>query len=167
MLGRIFKGLGILVVVIALAIAALFAGARFHDGPLGPIPGGPLSSGELVTQAPPDWGFAKDVQEIQMQLAYENTSRTTWVLVKDGIAYIPCSLTQPPGKTWYKHADQDGKAIVRIAGKRYPVTLHRVTDDSTRQALGQVAVGKYPQAARVSAGGAWFFQIEPRTEAAS
>ncbi|HTO52414.1 MAG TPA: hypothetical protein VMR50_03425 [Myxococcota bacterium] len=167
MLGRIFKGLGIVVLLVVAAIAALFGGARLHDGPLGPIPGGSLASGELVSQPPSDWAFAKDVPEIEMQLAYENTSRTTWVLVRDGVAYIPCSLTTPPGKTWYKHADENGAAIVRIAGKRYPVTLHRVTDEPTRQALGQVAVAKYPQAARVSSGGAWFFQIEPRTEAAS
>jgi len=165
MLGRIVKGLVILLVVLVVAIAALFVGARFHDGPLGPIPGGSLKAGELVSQPPADWTFAQEVQEIEMQLAYESTSRTTWVLVKDGVAYIPCSLTQPPGKTWYKKADQNGQAIVRIAGKRYPVTLTRVQDEPTRTALGQVAVGKYPSAARVSSGGAWFFKIEPRTGA--
>ena len=165
MLGRIVRGLLILLVVLVGAVAALFVGARFHDGPLGPIPGGSLQAGELVTQPPADWSFATDVTEIQMQLAYESTSRTTWVLVKDGVAYIPCSLSQPPGKTWYKKADQNGQAIVRIAGKRYPVTLTRVQDDATRTALGQVAVAKYPSAARVSSGGAWFFKVESRAGA--
>src|SRR5262245_42331634 len=129
MLGRIFRGLVILVVVLVVLVGAVFAGARFHDGPLGPIPGGPLNAGEMVTAPQTDWSFAKDEKEIEMQLAYEKTSRTTWILVKDGTAYIPCSLAFPPGKRWHHHADQNGEAIVRIQGKRYPVTLKRVQDE--------------------------------------
>src|SRR5262245_2086264 len=123
MLGRIVKGLVILVVVLVVLVGALFAGARFHDGPLGAIPGGPLTAGDLVTPAPTDWSFASTDQEIEMQLAYEKTSRTTWIIVKDGTAYIPCSLAFPPGKRWHLAADQNGEAIVRVQGKRYPVTL--------------------------------------------
>jgi hypothetical protein len=37
---KIFAGI---VVAGVLLIAALFVGARFHDGPLSMIPGGPLS----------------------------------------------------------------------------------------------------------------------------
>lgn len=165
MLGRIVKGLVILVVVLVVAIGAAFAGARFHDGPLGVIPGGPLVKGELVTQPQTDWSFAKDVQEVEMQLAYENTSRTTWILVKDGTAYIPCSLAFPPGKRWHKAADQNGEAIVRIAGKRYPVTLKRVMDETLAREIGEVALAKYPAAARSREGGAWFFKLEPRAAA--
>lgn len=165
MLGRIVKALVILVAVIAVAIGALFAGARFHDGPLGPIPGGPLQAGEMVTSPPSDWSFAKDVPEVEMQLAYENTSRTTWVLVYEGAAYIPCSLTTPPGKRWHKAADQNGEAIVRIGGKRYPVTMKRVQDEAAATEIGKVALAKYPAAARNSAGGAWFFKLEPRAAA--
>lgn len=166
MLGRIAKGLGILLVVIVVAVGALFAAARFHDGPLAMIPGGPLVAGELVTPAPADWSFAKDVQEIEMQLAYENTSRTTWILVRDGVAYIPCSLAYPPGKHWHKAADQNGAAIVRIAGKRYAVTLKRVQDESLATEIGKVALAKYPAAARGRSGGAWFFQLMPRADGA-
>jgi hypothetical protein len=165
MLGRIVKGLVTLLVVLVVAVAALFVGARFHDGPLGPIPGGSLRAGELVSQPPADWSFAKDVKEIEMQLAYENASRTTWVLVNEGVAYIPCSLAYPPGKNWYKKADQNGQAIVRIAGKRYPVTLTRVQDEAMRTTLGKVALAKYPEAARATGGGAWFFKLEARAGA--
>ncbi|MFI5314587.1 MAG: hypothetical protein ACHQ6T_02720 [Myxococcota bacterium] len=162
MIGRIVKGLVILVVLLAVAIGGLFAAARFHDGPLALIPGGPLQAGELVAQPAADWSFAKDVQEIEMQLAYQNTSRTTWVLVNEGVAFIPCSLAFPPGKRWYKDADQNGEAIVRVSGKRYPVTLTRVQDEALRTALGKIAVAKYPAAAGNAAGGVWFFKIEPR-----
>jgi hypothetical protein len=169
MLGRIFRGLLILLVVLVLAIGALFAGARFHDGPLGAIPGGPLAAGELVTAPQSDWKFAKDIPEIEMQLAYENTSRTTWILVADdGTGYIPCSLKFPPGKRWYKAADQNGAAVLRIQGKRYPVTMTRVQDETQRSALGQVTVKKYPAAARGgSLADSWFFKLESRTDAAA
>ena len=133
-----------------------------HDGPLGPIPGGPLVKGELVAQLPSDWSFAKDVPEIEMQLAYENTSRTTWIFEKDGAAYIPCSLKFPPGKRWYKAADTDGAAILRIDGKRYGVTLVRVTDQPTIDAVGKAALAKYPEAERGRGGRVWFFKVTPR-----
>jgi hypothetical protein len=163
MLGRIVKGLVILVIVLIVLVAGVVEVARFHDGPLGFIPGGPLVMGELVAQPPADWNFAADVQEIEMQLAYEKTSRTTWVLVKDGVGYIPCSLSFPPGKRWHKAADQNGAAVLRIGGKRYPVTLTRVKDEALATEMGKVALAKYPAAARVDpAGGAWFFKIEPR-----
>jgi hypothetical protein len=165
MIGRIVKGFVILVVVLVIAIGALFAGARFHDGPLALIPGGPLKAGELVAQPPTDWTFAKDVQEIEMQLAYENTSRTTWILVRDGVAYIPCSLDFPPGKRWYKAADQNGEAIVRIGGKRYGVTLKRVQDEALVTEVGKVALAKYPAAAGSRGGSVWFFALEPRASA--
>jgi hypothetical protein len=165
MLGRIVKGFMIVVVVFVVAIAAVFAAARFHDGPLGVIPGGPLKSGELVPQPPSDWSFAKDVPEIEMQLAYENSARTTWILVRDGTAYVPCSLDFPPGKRWYKAADQNGEAILRIAGKRYPVTLKRVQDEALAKEIGKVALAKYPAAARSEGGRVWFFQVEPRPSA--
>ncbi|HTO69980.1 MAG TPA: hypothetical protein VMR31_08990 [Myxococcota bacterium] len=162
MIGRIVRGLVIVVALIAVAIGGLFAAARFHDGPLGPIPGGPLAAGELVAQLPSDWSFAAGAKEVQMQLAYENTSRTTWILVDKGTAYIPCNLGFPPGKRWYKAADADGAAIVRVDGKRYGVTLSRVKDDDQIKSLGQVALAKYPEAASARGGTVWFFKLEPR-----
>src|SRR5262245_37456151 len=83
-------------------VALLFVGARFHDGPLGPIPGGALASGELVSQPVGDWSFAKDVKEIELQLDAQDTSRTTWILVNEGQAYVPCSLGFPPMKSWHE-----------------------------------------------------------------
>lgn len=167
MIAKILKGLGIVVFLIAVGVAALFAFARFHDGPIALIPGGPLLKGELVTAPVADWSFAKDVPEIELQLAYQKTSRTTWVLVKDGAAYVPCSLAFPPGKRWYKDADQDGAATVRIEGKLYPVTLVRVKDDALRKELGQVALSKYMNGARPPEGEVWFFALEPRVSGRS
>ena len=64
----------------------VFVAARFHDGPLGPIPGGALASGDLVAQPVADWSFASDIQEIELQLASQSKSRTTWVIVHKGKA---------------------------------------------------------------------------------
>lgn len=151
----------VLVVAVVVGVGLLFAVARVGDGPLGPLPGGPLEAGELVSEPVTDWGFAKDIETIEMQLAGEDTSRTTWVLVDDGRAYIPSSLGFPPGKTWYQRADASGDAFVRIEGQRYPVRLERVQEEKTRRALAEIANEKYgggpPGDAEV-----WFFIMESR-----
>ena len=162
MIAGILKAIAFLVVLVVVAVGALFAYARFHDGPIALIPGGPLVAGELVTTPVADWSFAKDVNEIALQLAYEKSSRTTWILVKDGAAYIPCSLEFPPGKRWHLAADKDGAATVRIDGKLYPVTLVRVKDEALQKDLGQIALAKYMNGQPPRGGGVWFFKLEPR-----
>jgi hypothetical protein len=151
----------VIVVAVVVGVGLLFAVARVGDGPLGPLPGGPLEAGELVSEPVTDWGFAEDIETIEMQLAGEDTSRTTWVLVDSGRAYIPSSLGFPPGKTWYERADQSGDAFVRIEGRRYPVRLQRVHEEKTRRALAEIANEKYgggpPGDAEV-----WFFVMESR-----
>ena len=102
-------------VVVVVLVVVLFVFARFADGPIAIIPGGPLQAGELVADPVADWAFAESIDEIEMQLASDDTSRTTWILYQDGNAYIPCSLGFPPGKDWHLRADKDGRAIVRIA----------------------------------------------------
>jgi hypothetical protein len=158
-----------IVTVLAALIALVFFGARFHDGPLGPIPGGPLAAGEAVREPVTDWSFATDTGEIELQLASQQRSRTVWFFVLDGKAYVPCSLGMPPGKTWYKHAAADGRATLRIDGKRYPVTLTKVDDavtqqmgDAVRAELGR-KYGKLPP----SEAGAWLFQVASRPSEAT
>jgi hypothetical protein len=145
--------LRIIVGLIAL-VALLFFFARLHDGPLGPIPGGPLEAGDP----------AKDVGEIELQLASQGRSRTTWILVFDGKAYVPCSLGFPPGKSWYKEAAKDGTAVLRIQGKRYPVTLTKV-DDGVVQQMGDTVrsevTRKYKNAPPSNAG-VWLFEVASR-----
>jgi hypothetical protein len=152
--------LRIAAVLVAL-IALAFFGARFHDGPLGPIPGGPISSGERVSQPVTDWSFAKDTGEIELQLASQQRSRTVWFFVLEGKAYVPCSLDFPPGKTWHKQALADGRATLRIDGKRYSVKLTKVDDAVAQQMREAVRAelsrkyGKLPEGER----GAWLFSV--------
>ena len=147
------------VVGIALLIVVAFFGARFLDGPLGPIPGGALVSGVLVSEPVADWSFAKDVPEIALQLASQSQSRTTWILVSDGKAYIPASTEYPPGKTWHHKALEDGRATLRIDGKRYPVTLAKVEDPAVVAAVREVGGRKYPSR---PSGAMWLFQVTSR-----
>jgi hypothetical protein len=150
-----------LVLIVVLAVGAAMIAARVHDGPLGPLPGGKLVAGTLVTEPVADWSFAADVQEIELQLESQSTSRTTWILVQDGKAYVPASTKYPPGKTWHRVALTDGRAILRIDGKKYPVTLTKVEDPAVLDAVRAVAAKKY----RPPPGGAadvWLFSVTPR-----
>jgi hypothetical protein len=145
-----------LVIALVLGIAALAILARFLDGPVGPLPGGPLRGGDLVSEPVTDWTFAAGEEEIELQLDSQQTSRTTWILVADGRAYIPASTEYPPGKTWHRVALEDGRATLRIAGKRYPVTLTKVDDDALATKVRGVAEAKYPQR---PGGEAWLFAV--------
>ena len=150
--------------IVIAAVALLFIGARFHDGPLGPIPGGPIAKGELVSQPVGDWSFAKDTGEIELQLASQRRSRTVWFLVLDGKAYVPCSLSTPPGKTWHKEAVVDGRATLRIDGKRYPVTLTKLDDAAAQQMSEQARAELTRKYKRLppGEGGAWLFAVTSR-----
>jgi len=158
---KILRWLLGLVVVLAVLIGSLFLGARLHDGPLGPIPGGALASGDWVDAASADWSFAKDVAEIELQLESQATSRTTWILVRDAQAWIPCSLGFPPGKTWYQHVASDGRAVLRIGGKRYAVTLAQDEDPTLSDFARAEVTRKYGNAPPGDSG-VLFFRVEPR-----
>ena len=161
------KALRILVgILVGLAVAgvALYFGARFHDGPLAMIPGGPLRSGDWVEAPPADWSFAKELGEIELQLESQQISRTTWILVRDGVAYIPCSLSFPPGKNWYEEAQRDGRAILRIEGRRYRVLLTR-DDDPTLAGFARPEVERKYGAPPPSGAGVLFFRVMDRSGA--
>jgi len=158
---RFIKTLVRIFVVLALLVGLAFAAARLHDGPLGLIPGGPLASGNLVATLVTDWSFAESTETIEMQLIGDETSRTTWILVSRGRAFIPCSLGFPPGKSWHRRADIDGRGLVRIDGKRYPVTLRRVADAPLEQELKEIVRSKYGGGPGGDAG-VWFFAVESR-----
>ncbi len=158
---RVLKILAGVLAAVILLVAALFVGARFHDGPLSMIPGGPLSSGEIVAGPIDDWSFAEEVELIEFQLDADETSRTSWILVTDGRAFIPCSLGFPPGKSWHLRADRDGDAVVRIMGKRYAVTMTRISTPTLDPKLEAIVTSKY--GGFPSDDGAWFFELKKRT----
>ncbi len=158
---RVLKIVGGILAGLVVAIALLLFVVRMGDGPLGPLLGGPLESGELVGAPVRDWGFAASIEEIEMQLVADDVSRTTWILVDGPRAYIPAALGFPPGKDWYVRADVEGAAIVRIDGKRYPVRLVVANDEATRDSLRRIAVAKYTSG-RPPEGEVWFFELRSR-----
>ena len=145
-----------IVALFVALVALVMVGARFHDGPLGPIPGGPLASGPVVAEPVTDWSFAAAIPEIELQLESQSKSRTTWIIEHEGKAYIPAATGFPPGKTWHRAALEDGRATLRIAGKRYPVTLTKVEDPVLFGTVREVAFRKYP--ARPD-GEVWLFAV--------
>jgi hypothetical protein len=142
------------------AITALLA--RVMDGPIGPFPGGPLASGELVTGPDPDWSFAAGIPTIELQVNPAHPlSRTVWVLVDQGELFVPAALAGR--KSWPSQAVADGRVVIRVAGKRYERQATRVTDpvriDALRSALGR----KYGTTPGPDASDdLWFFRLAPR-----
>ena len=92
----------------------------------------------------------------ELQLATQSKARTTWIVVRDGRAYVPAATTYPPGKTWHRAALDDGRAVLRIAGKRYPVVLAKVDDAGLLGAVREVAAKKYPVRPE---GEVWLFAV--------
>ncbi len=149
-----------IVLVLVIAAFAVYFGARLHDGPLGPIPGGALRAGDWA-EPPSEWSFAADAKEIELQLDSQSISRTTWILVRDGTAWIPCSLGFPPSKNWYTLVSTATPATLRIAGKRYAVALDKDDDPSLPDFARAEVIRKYGNLPP-GEGGALFFRITAR-----
>lgn len=133
---RVLKGLVYLLFFVVIAAVSFAVVARFSEGGIGPFPGRPLASGPLVDEAVSDWSFAADVGEVTLQLLVPPRSRTTWIVVRDGKAYIPCATPSfRLWKQWPHQAMADGRALVRIDGKRYRVDLTRLDDPPLEEAL--------------------------------
>ena len=142
------------------AMIALFA--RITDGPIGPFPGGPLASGELVTGPDPDWTFAAEIPSIELQVnPADPLTRTVWVLVDQGELFVPAGLASR--KNWPSQAVADGRVVIRVDGKRYERQASRVTDpvriDALRSALGR-KYGMTP--GPDGSDDTWFFRLAPR-----
>lgn len=168
---RIIRWLAIAVGVLALVAGVGIALARMGDGPIAIIPGGPLVGGELVTGDEPDWTFAREIGEMEFQLVNPPRSRVIWLLVHDTKLFIVSGyMNTPVGKLW-KHwpaqAVLDGRAVIRIDGKRYERTVTRITDDPALiGALAAEASRKYGvemTADMADTGDAWFFSLTPRS----
>jgi hypothetical protein len=161
-MGRVLKwvGFGILGIAV-LAVCVVFA-ARFADGPLGPIPGGPMS-GERATEPVTDWGFVLDRDTVELEVnPAAPRSITTWVVGYEGQPYIPAGFGSR--KTWPEQLAADGRAVLRVDGKLYERQAVRVTDDALLEELRGVLIRKYdldPEG-NFSGPDTWFFRLDPR-----
>lgn len=181
----ILKYLGLaLVGVVIVAAGALLIAQRVSDGPMSFVQGGPFETGEWVETPVDDWGFAAD-KELEFELAGPGTSRTAGVMMHDGVGYITCDLgyiwNRLEGastsilrliylfKTWHHDAEADGRAVIRVDGKRYPVHLVRVTEPGLvtelKAQLETLAAsyfgGPLPPPPAEEPNDIWFFRIDP------
>ena len=162
---RVARWTGVALALLIAATGVVVVAARFSDGPIGPIAGGPLSKGELLPSRGVDWSFVEPVREIELQLVDPPRSRTVWVVFHEGALYVPCAfLDLTLWKKWPHQALRDGRAVARILGKRYAFEAVRVEDDPAfRDVLRRVAE-KYDLTndRELEGDTTWVFELVPR-----
>jgi hypothetical protein len=162
---------------------------RTTDGPIGPIAGGPFTTGTLVAESDVDWSavFKGEPQgSIEFQLVEPPRSRTAGGFIYEGVFYVPCDLgfiwRRAPStrarmilgtiwflKRWHHDAERDGRAVFRIDGKLYERQLVRVTDPeliaTLRGRIEAAAAGFFGGSLLPEPGdpeAVWFFRADPR-----
>ncbi|MBV25919.1 MAG: hypothetical protein VYA70_03035 [Gemmatimonadota bacterium] len=159
----------VLILIPVVALGALMVSARFSDGPSAVFRGGPLVAGELVTGPEPDWSFARDVREIELQLLDPPQSRLIWIAEYEGRIFVVSgymnSFLGGLWKKWPAQAERDGRAILRIDGKRYERQLVRiktgyVVEGVTAEFSRKYRAGMTPAA--IESENTWLFELAPR-----
>jgi hypothetical protein len=185
-----YLGIAAAVLILSLVGTILIA-QRVADGPIGPFAGGPLRTGTLVSEPNVDWSFLGGGRELELQLVDPPRSRVTGALVYEGQLYVPCDLgfiwrrAASTGmrwiggaiysvKRWHQEAARDGRAVLRISGKRYERQAVRVTDPELLAKLRSV-MDERAREYMSSRGGLldqpgdpeaiWFFRMDPRPAA--
>ena len=165
---KLFVVIGVLVLIPVVAFGTLAVSARTSDGPSAVFGGGPLVTGELVTGPEPDWSLARDIGTIELQLLDPPRSRLIWVVEHEGKIYVVSGyMGSAIGRLWKRwpvQAERDGRAIVRIAGKRYQRTLVRIKTGVVVQGVTAELSRKYGSTttpADIEAGATWLFELAP------
>jgi hypothetical protein len=181
---RFWKASRILVVAFVLLVTLGFITQRTLDGPVGPIPGGKLRGGDLVSAPVSDWTFAHR-QEVELQLVEPVGSRTVVTFAYNGDLYVPVPLgffaRRVPDypmvghllrffKRWHLDALRDGRVVLRLEGKLYERQAERVTD--LKLLAGLTAIVAQAVAESISSPlievldddpeELWFFRLDPR-----
>ncbi len=165
---KLFTVIGVLLLIPVVAIVALALTSGYADGPSALFGGGPLVAGDLVTGPEPDWSFARDIGTIELQLLDPPRSRVIWILVHDGKIYVVSAYMGSTigrlWKQWPAQAERDGRAILRIDGKRYERTLVRIMTGPVVDGVTAEIQRKYGSAttpAAIAAGTTWLFELAP------
>ena len=167
---RLLVVLGVLILIPIVALATLAISARSSVGPAGVFAGGPLVAGELVTGPEPDWSFVHDIATIELQLLDPPRSRLIWIADYESKAYVVSGyMGNRIGRMWKKwpiEAERDGRAIVRIDGKRYERTLVRIKTGAVVDGVMAELGRKYrfsATRAAIESGSTWLFELAPRS----
>ena len=167
---RLLVVVGVLVLIPIVAIGTLLITSGGSDGPGAVFGGGPLLAGELVTGPEPDWSFARDIPTIELQLLEPPRSRLIWIAEHEGKIYVVSGyMNSALGRIWKRwpaQAERDGRAILRIDGKRYERTLVRIKTGAvvagvTAEFSRKYRAGMTPAA--IEAEATWLFELAPRS----
>ena len=160
---------GCLLLIPVVAVVTAAAKQRFADGPNRLFSGGPLVSGALHSGPEPDWSFVREVDTIELQLLDPPRSRRIWTAEHGGRLYVWSGyMGTTVGRLWKRwpvQAERDGRAVIRIAGKRYERRLVRIESGEVLDGISRAIRGKYPSRvtrAAVEAGDSWVFEAAPR-----
>ncbi len=171
---RVLLVVAVLILIPVVALGALMVSARFSDGPSALFAGGPLVAGELVTGQEPDWSFARNVGTIELQLLDPPRSRLIWIAEHEGKIYVVSgymgSFLGNLWKKWPAQAVEDGRAILRIDGKRYERQLVRIIRGDvvagvTAEFSRKYGAGMTPAA--IESENTWLFELAPRSASMS
>ena len=161
--------IGVLILVPVVAIGTLVVTSGSADPPSAFFGGGPLIAGDLVAGPEPDWSFLGDVVTIELQLLDPPRSRVVWVADYDGKIYVVSGyMGNAIGRLWKRwpvQAERDGRAVVRIEGKRYERTLVRIRSgadvlEGVSAELGRKYLFGGPGS--IESGNTWLFELAPR-----
>jgi hypothetical protein len=157
---RILRGVVLGVAAGGLLVVGVAVVARFHDGPLGPFPGGKLS-GTPVPDPSPDWSAAlAGISHLELEVnPAMPRSVTTSFVVHDGVLYVPSLFAAR--KKWPREALADSRVVVRAGGKLYPRRAIRVTDPAELRTVMRAFDPKADPNADLGALTTWYFRLDP------
>ena len=165
---RVLLSMGLLVLIPVFALGALAVSTRLSDGSSVIFAGGPLVTGEMVTGPEPDWSFVRDVRVFELQLLNPPRSRTLWIVEHEGKLYLNSNymggVRERLWKRWPGQAERDGRAIMRIEGKRYERNLVRIKTGPIVEGVTTEFTRKYGVVmtpAEVEAEELWLFEMAP------
>ena len=165
---RVLLSMGLLVLIPVFALGALAVSTRLSDGSSVIFAGGPLVTGEMVTGPEPDWSFVRDVRVFELQLLNPPRSRTLWIVEHEGKLYLNSNymggVRERLWKRWPGQAERDGRAIMRIEGKRYERNLVRIKTGPIVEGVTAEFTRKYGVVmtpAEVEAEELWLFEMAP------
>ena len=165
----LLRTLGTIVILLGLILGLFSLAARFSDGPIGIFAGGPMEEGELHAGPEPNWRFVKDMATVEFQLMNPPRSRTVWIIEHQGRIYLISgymnSLVGAIWKQWPAEAMEDGSAMLRIDGVRYPRQLVRIEQGRILDAITAEVARKYGvpmDREYVESGNGWVFALVPR-----
>ena len=159
-----------ILLILTTAVGTSAIKQRSADGPNRVFSGGALTSGELYRGAEPDWAFVNEVPTLELQLLNPEQSRRIWTASVDGKIYVWSgymnSLAGKLWKSWPGQAERDGRAVLRINGKRYERQLVRIKSGEGLDELVALMNKKYSTKGTPGAidnGDLWMFEAAPRT----